>query len=58
MNAYDGGGATYDVKGNMVGSYQGFSGQYTGVIPENCTRIYVIKDNIWGFPAVNSYNLR
>jgi|GEM_PF-3426442 len=57
-NAYDGGGQTFDVNGNAVGEYQGFTGKYTGVSPENCERIYVISPNIWGYPAVNKYNLK
>lgn len=58
MNTYDGGGHTFDVKGNVVGKYQGFTGKYTGVAPQNCERIYVVYPNIWGYPAINKYNLK
>ena len=58
MNAYDGGGSTFDSNGNVVGVYQGFTGGYTGIVPTNCKDIYVVYPNIWGLPAVNVYNLK
>lgn len=58
LNAYDGGGVTFDSSGKVVGQYQGFTGKYTGIEPKNCTNIYVVDPNIWGYPSVNSYNLK
>jgi hypothetical protein len=58
INAYDGGGATLDIKGNVVGSCQGFTGHCEGIMSEQCERIYAVYPNIWGFPAVNKYNLK
>ena len=58
LNAYDGGGKTFDVNGNVVGEYQGFSGVYTGINPQNCEKIYSVYPNIWGYPSINKYNLK
>ena len=58
MNAYDGGGQTFDSTGKVVGEYQGFTGKYTGVVPKNCTDIYVVTPNVWGKAGVNKYNLK
>jgi hypothetical protein len=58
LNADDGGGQTFDVNGNKVGEYQGFTGIYTGINPENCTIVYVVSPNIWGLKALNKYNLK
>jgi hypothetical protein len=58
LNAYDGGGQTFDVSGKAVGQYQGFTGAYTGIQPQNCELIYVSYPNIWGLEALNKYNLK
>jgi len=57
-NGADGGGQTFDVNGNIVGEYQGFTGAYTGIQPQNCKLIYVSYPNIWGYPTVNKYDLK
>ena len=57
LNAYDGGVATYDMNGNIVGTFGGISGQSAGIQPTSCNRVYVVSPNIWGYPAVNTYNL-
>ncbi len=57
LNAYDGPGATFDIDGNKVGEYHGYSGAYTGIILQNCERIYTVYPNIWGSPAIDKYNL-
>ncbi len=58
LNAYDGQGQTFDINGKIVGEYQGFTGGYTGIHPENCELIYVVSPNIWGLQAINKYNLK
>src|SRR3989338_4101391 len=58
INAYDGGGTTYDSEGNVAGGTQGFTGKYTGVVLDSCKNIYVVSPNIWGYPAINIYNLK
>lgn len=58
MNAYDGGGLTFDSHGKVVGEYQGFTGKYTGIELENCKDIYVVEGNIWGKKPINIYNLK
>lgn len=57
-NMYYAGGQTFDVNGNVVGTYQGFTGNYTGITPENCEKIYAVFPNIWGYPPINKYNLK
>jgi hypothetical protein len=57
INAYDGGGGTFDINGKIVGGCQGFTGKCEGIMPTNCERIYAVYPNIWGFPAINKYNL-
>jgi hypothetical protein len=57
-NVYDGGGAIFDNNGKIVGNCNGMTGVCTGIIPQNCERVYVVYPNIWGFPAVNKYNLQ
>ena len=58
INAYDGGSSTLDINGNVVGGCQGFTGKCDGIMPTKCERVYVVYPNIWGFPAVNKYNLK
>lgn len=58
INAYDGGSEVIDVKGNIVGECRGITGLCTGVLPQKCDRVYVVSPNIWGYPAINKYNLR
>jgi hypothetical protein len=60
VNAYDGGSGVLDANGKGAGSCEGFSGKCEGVWPESnqCERIYAVYPNIWGYPAVNKYNLK
>ena len=57
-NVYDGNGETFDIDGNIVGNHGGFSPTLEGINPQQCERIYVVEKNIWGYPAVNKYNLQ
>ena len=61
MNVYDGGGVVVDAQGNTIDTIVGFTGRSENGIAEkitNCTRIYVVEGNIWGFPAVNTLGLK
>jgi hypothetical protein len=66
MNGYDTMSYFYNASGKKIGSGGGFSGNGDGNnSPEfnqadfqNCTRVFVSAPNVWGFPAVNKYNLK
>lgn len=62
QGAFDGGAVIFDSKGNSVGSMGGFSPAnkqgFTDIDWNHCVRVYVAEKNIWGFPAVNKYNLQ
>lgn len=58
LNAYDGGGEVFDSNGKVVGQYIGFTGKYTGIVPENCTKVYTVSPNIWNYPPINKYDLK
>ena len=59
INAYDAGSAIYDKDGNQIADCN-----FAWGIPdemckklEGCEEIYCIKDNIWGHPPIDKYNL-
>jgi hypothetical protein len=61
MNAYDGGSVVVDAEGNTIDTVLGMTGRSEHGIAENltnCTRVYVVNPNIWGFPPVNTFNLQ
>ena len=58
-NAYDAGSVIYDSKGKLIASCNyawGSVDQMCGEL-ENCEVIYCVEDNIWGYPAVDKYEL-
>ncbi len=65
-NGYDTMSFFYNQSGVKIGSSGGFTGAGDGNnSPEfnpsdfkNCTRVFVTEKNVWGYPAVNKYNLK
>ncbi len=61
MNVYDGGSVVVDAEGKTIDTVLGMTGRSENGIAENltnCTRVYVVSPNIWGFPPVNTFNLQ
>jgi len=59
LNAYDAGGAVYDKDGKQIGTCNYAWGQPDPICGQltDCETIYRVKDNIWGQPAVDKYEL-
>jgi hypothetical protein len=60
INAYDTGGGIFDKNGNLIGNCNYAWGSKPDPIcgqVTNCKIIYMVKDNIWGQPAVNLFKL-
>lgn len=58
-NAYDAGASIFDKDGNLIGGCNDAWGRVDAMCKEvtNCKTIYMVKDNIWGQPAVNLFKL-
>ena len=58
-NAYDASSQIYDKDGNQIGNCNYAWGGVDDICfqLEGCEMIYVIEDNIWGYPEVNKYGL-
>lgn len=59
ISAYDAGGVIYDKDGEIIGSCNYAWGTVDSICGEleDCEVIYWMKDNIWGQPHVDKYNL-
>jgi hypothetical protein len=59
LNAVDAGSVVYDNDGNEIGNCNYGWGNVDSLCGQltDCEVIYRIKDNIWGQPAVDKYNL-
>ncbi len=59
INAYDAGSVIYDLKGNIItrcdNSFEAPDSLCLNL--KNCRTVYRVKNNIWGLPPVNEYNL-
>lgn len=58
-NAYDAGASIFDKDGNLIGGCNYAWGKPDPICSQvtNCKTIYMVKDNIWGQPAVNLFKL-
>ena len=59
-NGYDAGSTVYDRDGNVIGTCSYAWGPVDTICGQltECEVIYRVKDNIWGQPAVDKYNLK
>jgi hypothetical protein len=59
LNAYDAGSSIYNAEGDLIGTCNyawGTPDSICGQL-EDCVVIYRVKDNIWGRPSIDKYDL-
>lgn len=59
LNAYDAGSVIFNVEGKQIADCNYAWGKVDKICEKisSCEAVYTVKDNIWGKPSIDKYNL-